>query len=616
MEPIGDWYIRKKRRGLVCLVIDNRHAVDRLKHFEDLVDNNLENPSDLNLIDDEQPLTWAEIFPVSPSHHRRDKSPDRKFVVAFRSHKPQHNIHPRQLQEPDVDSSQIGPSTPNGEKLSRLPSPRDDQGHMDFAIASDVESISQTPSSPWTRKSAARGRSKKEPPTSRLILDVIPHEAADEAFKSAQKMGRFTLLEAMAEETIDTLMRSWTYVDAKRFSEHDGSSISSAEASAPTSPRRPRRNFHEKINNDADEIPFGPQKNTRKRRSDHLRHDRPKTDLDDNFDEPLEENPKTPYTFPVGSNPNGKKRPDPLLLVPQNVDGDLGVKAKRAAYTPSDPGSRSSKEPSTPAPPYPSGRPDQCLSCKTFSPSASTSHPDPHQLADAEVRGIETSNETSTTMNTVFGLFEKRILEMMMKNPSLQESRVNDQLQHETQQREPHQQSTDDYEAEPVIMKDCLGRKFLFPIQTCRSWQVSLSDEELYEFQANLVPTPQNMENLIRRSFSHIDSLNSQIFRGSYDVLSPTGEIVLPEIWDTVIKPGWVVELRLWDYTQAGETNQKDPHVDLNRMASGVQSTAGSAKEEPKLETSADVQLPTGKRRTSLGKWLGSRKSTPNATVE
>ena len=203
----------------------------------------------------------------------------------------------------------------------------------------------------------------------------------------------------------------------------------------------------------------------------------------------------------------------------------------------------------------------------------------------------------------------------MMKNPSLQQSRVDEQLRQETQQRKPHQHSPDDPSAGPVIMKDCLGRKFLFPIQICRSWQVRLFDQELYESKANPVTRRQNMENLIRRSFSHIETLNSKIFRGSYDTLSPTGEIVLPEIWNTVIKPGWVVELSLWDYIQAGETNQKDPNNGLNKMGSGVQSTAGNAK-VPNFETSSDVQLPTGKRRTSLEKWLGSRISTPNAIVE
>ena len=75
------------------------------------------------------------------------------------------------------------------------------------------------------------------------------------------------------------------------------------------------------------------------------------------------------------------------------------------------------------------------------------------------------------------------------------------------------------------------------------------------------------------------------------------------------------MELRLWDYTNAGETKQKEPEIDLNKMVSVVQSTESTAK-KPNLETSSEAQLPIGKRRTSLGKWLGSRKSTPNAIVE
>ena len=123
------------------------------------------------------------------------------------------------------------------------------------------------------------------------------------------------------------------------------------------------------------------------------------------------------------------------------------------------------------------------------------------------------------------------------------------------------------------------------------------------------------MENLIKRSFSHIETLNTQIFRGSYDILSPTGEIILPEIWDTVIKPGWVVELRFWDYTKARETSQQECEIDVNKLASVVQSAAGNAKRTDH-GASLDVQVPTGKRLASLGRWLGSRRSTPDTTIE
>lgn len=123
------------------------------------------------------------------------------------------------------------------------------------------------------------------------------------------------------------------------------------------------------------------------------------------------------------------------------------------------------------------------------------------------------------------------------------------------------------------------------------------------------------MENLIRRSFSHVESMNSRIFKGSYDILSPTGEIVLPEIWEAVIKPGWVVELRFWDSAKAGHVVQKDPDVDDIGIASAVLSDSDSSS-KPYMETSSDVQLVMAKRRTSMRTWFGSRKSTPSVVLE
>ena len=117
--------------------------------------------------------------------------------------------------------------------------------------------------------------------------------------------------------------------------------------------------------------------------------------------------------------------------------------------------------------------------------------------------------------------------------------------------------------AGPVIMKDCLIRKPPFPIQKCRSLPVSSLSAEMYRIKAYLVIKFQNMENLIRRSFSHLESLNSEIVRGSYDIRGPTGEIILQEIWDTVIKPAWTGELRLWEYAETRRASQKDLDFDV-----------------------------------------------------
>lgn len=123
------------------------------------------------------------------------------------------------------------------------------------------------------------------------------------------------------------------------------------------------------------------------------------------------------------------------------------------------------------------------------------------------------------------------------------------------------------------------------------------------------------MENLIKTSFSRIGSMNFQVFRGDYDLLSPTGEIILPEIWGAVIKPGWVVELRFWDFSRAQEISQKTFDVDVIDTAPAVPSSPTSLGHPPS-ELSPTVQLVTAKRRASLRTWLGSRKSTPSVAIE
>lgn len=117
------------------------------------------------------------------------------------------------------------------------------------------------------------------------------------------------------------------------------------------------------------------------------------------------------------------------------------------------------------------------------------------------------------------------------------------------------------------------------------------------------------MENLIKRSFSHVESMNSKIIRGSYDILSPTGEIILPEIWDTVIKPGWVVELRFWNSSIPEEAILKKPEVGVDETTLAVQPDK-AASNQTLMVSSSDAQSATAKRRASLRSWLGGRKST------
>ena len=147
----------------------------------------------------------------------------------------------------------------------------------------------------------------------------------------------------------------------------------------------------------------------------------------------------------------------------------------------------SPKEPSTPAPPYSFGQPSRCPSCSAASNAESKTHAEkrPWRPTGGGIVDAETDEATSPSIDSAVKLFETRLLEMMKGNP-LPNIKLDAQSHQVTEQKEITQQSiTLEQDTEPVILKDCLGRKFIFPIQKCRSWQVSPSSEVLYQFKAD-----------------------------------------------------------------------------------------------------------------------------------
>ncbi len=54
------------------------------------------------------------------------------------------------------------------------------------------------------------------------------------------------------------------------------------------------------------------------------------------------------------------------------------------------------------------------------------------------------------------------------------------------------------------------------------------------------------MENLIREAFLHVEVLGEHVREGHYDLVTPNGEIILPQVWDTIIEPGWLITMHMW----------------------------------------------------------------------
>ncbi|PVH91769.1 hypothetical protein DM02DRAFT_545142 [Periconia macrospinosa] len=78
----------------------------------------------------------------------------------------------------------------------------------------------------------------------------------------------------------------------------------------------------------------------------------------------------------------------------------------------------------------------------------------------------------------------------------------------------------------PIKFKDAVGRKFIFPWHLCKTWK--------------------GMEELIKQAFLHVDVIGPHVHEGHYDLISPDSEIILPQVWETIIQPGWAITMHIW----------------------------------------------------------------------
>lgn len=101
---------------------------------------------------------------------------------------------------------------------------------------------------------------------------------------------------------------------------------------------------------------------------------------------------------------------------------------------------------------------------------------------------------------------------------------------------------TPDMEAKPIKFKDAVGRKFSFPWHLCKSWK--------------------GMESLIKQAFLHVDVIGQHVQEGHYDLMGPDGEIILPQVWDTMIKPDWEVSMHMWPIPETPKKEKKEKPED------------------------------------------------------
>jgi chemotaxis protein histidine kinase CheA len=90
----------------------------------------------------------------------------------------------------------------------------------------------------------------------------------------------------------------------------------------------------------------------------------------------------------------------------------------------------------------------------------------------------------------------------------------------------------------PIRFKDAVGRKFSFPWARCKTWK--------------------DMQALIDQAFQQMDEVSEHVRAGHYDLTGPDGEIILPQVWDTMVQPDWEVNMHLWPLPEDPKKAKKE----------------------------------------------------------
>jgi hypothetical protein len=94
------------------------------------------------------------------------------------------------------------------------------------------------------------------------------------------------------------------------------------------------------------------------------------------------------------------------------------------------------------------------------------------------------------------------------------------------------------------------------------------------------------MEELIRQAFLHIEVIGPHVAEGHYDLIGPNGDIILPQVWETVIEPDWTITMHMWPIPEKPKTPEPAPPPEP------LAPEAGAAPEAPAAPQEASAAIP------------------------
>lgn len=72
----------------------------------------------------------------------------------------------------------------------------------------------------------------------------------------------------------------------------------------------------------------------------------------------------------------------------------------------------------------------------------------------------------------------------------------------------------------------------------------------------------QGMEDLIRQAFLHVEIIGPHVAEGHYDLVGPNGEIILPQVWETMVEPDWIITMHMWPMPEPPKPEDPPPSAE------------------------------------------------------
>jgi len=138
----------------------------------------------------------------------------------------------------------------------------------------------------------------------------------------------------------------------------------------------------------------------------------------------------------------------------------------------------------------------------------------------AEAAAAKKAKEAEDKANKEKEKYEKDLAELKKKNEDAKKAK--EALKKERDALIP---PADDTRA-AVKFKDAGGRTWTFPWKFCKQWET--------------------MQILIIKCFTDHPGISAQVQAGRYWLFGPDEQVIMPELWEHTVQPGWEIAMQLW----------------------------------------------------------------------